>query len=755
MLNSTLRKGITAALLSAFLLCAVCPPAFAVTPQENPDLAKLVFSSLTLLRYYSESLDFVLQKNAGEVETRLDKMPFANIPESLGEPTTNFSNSTISVSYLIVNIYQELDDARALTAQGRYDKATEISSDIYLNLTNAYLEVGKLELATEDTGSQLNISSAPDGSQLRNTYNDILAKIARIKDMLDLYQSLLSDILSNFQAQDLQALSEKLKEQGITVNLPAIRSDVLLHPTSITLKINPETAFVGDYIHFEGILTSEGAPLAGQVIDILLDGSPDATAITGADGNYSGTLQVPYWYVHEMDLQALYFPPVSEASLYLSSISQVVKLEVQFYDTALEITPEGKSYPGLETVITGKLDYGENPPANERTVEIYLDDTFLVTDTIGEEFTKKVKLAPETEVGDHAVTVSIAESGRYAPAVAGATLHVIRAIPNLDTDIPGITIIPGNLNTKGRIYSDLSPVSGATIKIQLGDSQTEFTSSANGTFDASLKMGMSFGIIGSQDLKISVFPQEPWYASSVTVKKVMVVNLINCGGILAIIIFLGIYLPGKLKRKLEAYPEPLIEHGILADLPDPTTAQNDTVVTPIATKEANDEGGEPRTRIFYWYRLTLKFVEGITSALLRPNQTLREFAHEASTPLGPVAKYFFEFTTMVEKLLYSPYVAKKMDIETSANLSLRIGEELGTGAGSELSLTQYTGSESATRTLNNETHDNTLEINPISLAISRNSRRQLSWLWNFLIMAVLFYAILLIIVAIRITLSRG
>ena len=74
------------------------------------------------------------------------------------------------------------------------------------------------------------------------------------------------------------------------------------------------------------------------------------------------------------------------------------------------------------------------------------------------------------------------------------------------------------------------------------------------------------------------------------------------------------------------------------------------------------------------YRQVLKLVQSITTMMLRPNQTLREFAQETAPRLGPLAGYFQEFTLMVERALYSKHPPQEEDVTRGQELSKRIQE---------------------------------------------------------------------------------
>jgi len=651
MLHRNLQKMIVGAIICLVVFCTISPSVFAAEPHQDPEMAEPVFNGISLFRYYSNSLDFVLRKDIAEVEARLEKMPFANVPQNLQEVTEDFAASSIGISHLVVDIDGDLGTLWALMGQYRFDEATVLADETYSKLSLADGELERMEKATKTTGREFRVSSALEGSDLRKSYDEVLARIESIREMLGLYK----DMMANF--------SEILAGE-----LPSL--------TELSLKIEPMVAFVGDSIGFEGALTSQGNPLTRREVDILLNGSRYITARTRTDGHYQGTLQVPYWYTPEMDLQALYYPRDEDIGLYIASLSPVVKLKVLFYEAGLEVTVEDKAYPGLEATVNGKFDYGQSPPLIERKVEIYLDDVFITELKTEEEFSQEIKLSPELDVGKHTITVSAVAAERYSPVVASAILDVTKAPLILDINIPAVALIPGGIGLGGKLYSEVGPLSGAQIRMGLGKSQVELVSSEDGTFDTEIKMGMGFSLIGSQDLGIQVIPQEPWHATLITTRNMVVMNMVNCGGILILLVFLAIFLPGRLRGRLRMYSWRRARPAVAIAQLEPAPVYSETVLVPALPEENGETDSELRNRIFYWYRLVLRLMQRMSRAVLRPQQTLREFARESSQVLGPAAKYFIELTRMAEKLLYSQYRPTEGDMEKSKQLSHTIEEEL-------------------------------------------------------------------------------
>ncbi len=87
------------------------------------------------------------------------------------------------------------------------------------------------------------------------------------------------------------------------------------------------------------------------------------------------------------------------------------------------------------------------------------------------------------------------------------------------------------------------------------------------------------------------------------------------------------------------------------------------------TSEDETDNGEPRHRIFYWYRWVVRLIMRVARVLMPPQQTLREFAYENSKALGSGAKHFIELTKTVERLLYSQYQPTEEDVRKTQKLS--------------------------------------------------------------------------------------
>lgn len=664
--NLNLGRWLLIAAISSIVIGGVAgTPVLALTPHEDPETTKPAFSGIALFRYYSGSLDFVLARDPATVEARMKKMPFANVPESLKQATDDFASSTTNVAYLVVNISENQTRIKTLVEQSRMDEVAQLADEISKSLVDAESELRQMEGATRTAGLTFQVSSAPENSDLRQAYDEVLDKIERIRQMLRLQHEIFINVLQG--AIPTPAVVEILKREGVTVDESRVHAGERLQKTEVTLKIEPSASFVGDKVSFEGILTAGEEPLGGREINILLQGSQYASAMTDTSGYYQGQLKVPYWYVPQVKVQALYYPREKDIGIYLSSLSPEIELKVLFYEAKLALTIADKAYPGLETEVSGRFDYGRSPAPGQRRVQTYLDNSLVKELFCEGEFTERLGIDPEVDLGEHAITVSAQAMGRYSPVVATAALNVVRATPVLDLRMPRLGMIPGAIGFKGRLYSEVGPLSGAKIKVTLGRSQVELSTSPDGSFEAKINVGMGFQLFGSQPVEVAVVPQEPWNANLITTRRLIVVNVVNSSLVVVILLFLGIYLPGRLRKrfglKASKKPTPVSEPV----KPEPTPAYSMTVAAP--TEDIVEPAGGTRERILYWYRLVVRLIQRVIRVVPKPHETLREFAREARQALGPMGEYLMQLTKIIERLLYSRYEPAKEDLEKSQELS--------------------------------------------------------------------------------------
>jgi hypothetical protein len=623
------------------ILFSPVPPQDLPVRHEDPEEeAELVYNPISLLRFFTEIQGFLLRKDVEAVAEWLGKLPFANVPDDLRGPVSQLNAHKIKLSGLVVEVGWELEEMEKLVGEFRLDEALELGDELANRIAQAYAALSEIEGLVEATGQRTGAAFAPEESWLRQAYNEFIDRIDKTREMLDLHKGLLADLLLG-----VRAIEE-------------------LRPTEVTLQVDPTIAFVGEEVRFWGRLSAGGEPLAGRKIDLFLDATVYESVKTCEDGVFQGVFRVPYKYVPEVVLEALYHPRGEDIGRYLASKSPPVSLRVLFYSAALTLRLEDKAFPGREIRIRGIFDYGGFLVPETRQVEIYLGGSLIYETWVGPEFSLSIELAPETRLGRRRITVAAPAMGRQAPVIASAYLEVGRATPVADLVLPWAALIPGDIELSGRVFSELGPIRTGAVNLRLGRSEVETTTMEDGSFRVTIRRGMGLELIGSQSLRVQVIPQEPWHSAVVSTESLFVVNWANSGGILLGLMVLGMlaqrrarrFAPPRGREKRSLIPPRLVEE------PEPTA---------VAAIDALP-AGEPRSRIVGWYRRIVKLLLQLFHLVFGPSQTLREFSREVSPRLGPVAGFFEELTRVVERAVYSSHNPTDEEAERGEEISRQV-----------------------------------------------------------------------------------
>lgn len=625
-----------------------------VSPHENPEEAVQIFSGISLLGYYSISLDYIIQRDRAGSEINLEKVSFANIPSQMENITADFADYGKDFTSSLVELYDLWNKQNVFINQYRLSEAADIYQKMQNKLPAARQQLGRIETSVIATGDYLKVDMVPDSNALRLTYDEVLAKIQQLYLMLDLLDyPLLPELLPDLTPEEL--------------------AELLKH-TEISLEINPMVAYVGDEIIFRGILSTQGEKLAGREIRLLLNGLDILTVKTDVQGYYQGKFQLPFQYLNEVSVQALFYPHDDDAGVYLASVSPIIEIAVLYYEAQLTILKVESAYPGREAIINGYLTYVKAPPLPLRQAELYFDNVFLRDFIVETSFTEKMELSEDTIAGEHIISIFVPADGRYAPVFADCVLEITRAVPIIELDIPRIEVVPGSIEISGRIFSEFGPLDSAYIIINLGEKETPGITDKNGLFTANIKMSMGLSLLGNQQITVKAQPIEPWNAPLSVTKNIFLVNVVNCSIVLILLSGFGLYLPRRfikwsginLKKKIEL-PETPIPVNIITKRVDEDTHSE--------KRDEPDEREKAVNPVLYWYRLALKFVQNFTGLMLKPQRTLREYAHDVSRVLGPAGKYFMELTFIIEKTLYARWRPSPQDIERSQKLSQSLQEE--------------------------------------------------------------------------------
>ena len=168
---------------------------------------------------------------------------------------------------------------------------------------------------------------------------------------------------------------------------------------------------------------------------------------------------------------------------------------------------------------------------------------------------------------------------------------------------------------------------------------------------------------------------------------------------------------------------------------------------PQAEPAQDEPRGSPGAILIAIYRGVLKLVQRLTAVVLRPSHTLREFVQECAPGLGPLTGYFQELTLVIEKLLYSQYRPTEKDVRDGRQLSDNMEGATKLRETTEpLPAREFPGEGIGGA--------GTFELGGRASTISP-WRQPVMWLWVLLILALLYYACILLFVLPLVAASLG
>jgi hypothetical protein len=594
--------------------------------------------------------------NYGNATMMLDQLKYISIPADLQYITDRYSNLTQQLIGVLNNLENQLNEAQGLLGQYRLNEAMQAIQSAGVLVAQADILLSNLQDATTTLSQSLGVFAAPAQSRVTEAYNQLQTMIQRLTELTNTYNELLSTINNSVQ---------KISGEG-------------LQPTELSLSLNPTIAYVGGNVSASGMLTSNGQALSDRTIALLLDDQQVASATTSSDGSYRATIMIPYEYIDNLTAEALYTPTGGDTGVYLASVSPSLTVGVLFYDTKLEATVPNQANPGLAITVNGNVTSEDGLPLSQRTVSLFFDGALLAeAETVSDGvFLVQATLSAQTSTGSHSLNVTVGPSGVYAGAYQESTMNVVKMASKIDVKVPSFVVLPAGIYVEGKATSAFSPVGLAAVTIDVASASVDTETSANGEFNATLKMPLNLVFVGVQEVDVKVEPAEPWQASSQTQVSVFIVNPVNLGLASSVFVVIGAVLSTKWGK-----PKPEKgEGGEKKQVVSALALQPESLGSVVILRESEFMLEVVREKVLEAYVKAMRTIESLNGISLQPQMTLREFLHDAQPKLGEAVNPFSDLTALAEKALYSPHspemkeVAKAEDLAAKVEMVLKHGD---------------------------------------------------------------------------------
>jgi len=628
----------------------------ALMPCENPATAMSSLDAYSFLTNYANIFSLIASGNYGNATMLLDQLKYVSIPADLQYITDRYSNLTQQLIGVLNNLENQLNQAQMLLGQYRLSEAMQPIQSAGVLVAQADILLGNLQDATTTLSQSLGVFAAPAQSRVTEAYNQLQTMIQRLTELTNTYNELLLSINNSVQ---------KINREG-------------LQPTELSLNLHPTIAYVGGNVSASGMLTSNGQALSDRTISLLLDDQQVASATTSSDGSYTATIMIPYEYVDNLTTEALFTPTDGDTGVYLASVSPSLTVGVLFYDTKLEATDPTQANPGLAITVNGNVTSKNELPLGQRTVSLFFDGALLAEAKTSSDgvFLVQATLSNQTSTGSHSLNVTVGPSGIYAGAYQESTVNVVKIASKIDVKVPSLVVLPAGIYIEGKATTASSPVDLAAVTIDIASASVTTETTANGEFNATLKMPLNLVFVGFQEVDVKVEPAELWQASSQTHVNVFIVNPVNLGLASSVFVVVGAVLSTKRgKTKPEKGEGEKKEQAVSV-----LTLQPESLDSVVILRESEFMLEVIREKVLEAYVKAMRTIESLYGVSLQPQMTLREFLHDAQSKIGEAVNPFGDLTALAERALYSPHspemkeVAKAEDLAAKVEMVLKHGD---------------------------------------------------------------------------------
>jgi hypothetical protein len=172
-----------------------------------------------------------------------------------------------------------------------------------------------------------------------------------------------------------------------------------------------------------------------------------------------------------------------------------------------------------------------------------------------------------------------------------------------------------------------------------------------------LPAALSLG--GPTELSITVLPREPWYAPITEPRRLITVNLISVGGLIAVLLVGIAIVVTQVNRR------PLV--GATRDTPEPHAEDAARGRAAAALAQVRGSLAEELVAI---YRRVLRRLEVASGIQAEVTTTLREFVE--MLPMRAEGDTLWRLTVLAELALYSPHPVTPAQVEQARALGVQL-----------------------------------------------------------------------------------
>lgn len=281
----------------------------------------------------------------------------------------------------------------------------------------------------------------------------------------------------------------------------------------LTLNVTKGVAPVGSTMTIYGRLTLiNGTGLSNQTILILVSGRPVAIVTTNASGFYVANVTLPYIYINETTIKAIFIPINSR----LGASMAEVKVKLLFNETTLTVHVNGRDVMwGSQLVIWGNVTGGR------RLIIVNASGLIINATSINGHFNVTIPTSP-LKPGNLTLTITVEPHLTYAPVTRRINVTLVSIRPLVTVKGGGIYLA----GFTGELTITLNPWVRGNVTLLVSMNGLNETIDADSPvvtipIKVPLTQGIGFGIVN-----VTVEPNPPLEGTSV-VAQLPVINIIQ------------------------------------------------------------------------------------------------------------------------------------------------------------------------------------------------------------------------------------
>jgi hypothetical protein len=327
------------------------------------------------------------------------------------------------------------------------------------------------------------------------------------------------------------------------------------------------------------------------------------------------------------------------------------------YETVIELDAPEMAYPGRLFEISGRIQE-RAPSPSRRHVTVELDGQSVAEIASGA-IHVQFAMPDDIVAGLHKLEVRVPEQGRYLAARWTKTIQVSRITPRFEASSPTWVTVPGRFSISGSVASELGPLTGAAVRVSIARHEFEQMTSESGDFQISGGLQAALSLGGPIELSITVLPREPWYAPITEPRRLITVNLISVGVLVAVLLVGIAIVLTQVNRR------PLVGTTREAREPAAEDAPQGRAAAAVALVK-----GSLAEELVAIYRRVLRRLEVVSGIQAEVTTTLREFVE--LLPLRAGGDTLWRLTVLAELALYSPHPVTPAHVEQAGALGTQL-----------------------------------------------------------------------------------